>query len=172
MCGKDENPSWQLSMEGGSPLHVRERQNQGIPASCCPGITPACAGKTGRQRSGRLPGRDHPRMCGKDRKVFIYSLNFGGSPPHVRERHRVTEYYLLFRGITPACAGKTKRWSNTTRWARDHPRMCGKDHGMSSLCNHGLGSPPHVRERHRRRPYAVRRTRITPACAGKTVPHC
>ena len=91
-----------------------------------------------------------------------------GSPPHVRERPPLLQDSVRWGGITPACAGKTKRWSNTTRWARDHPRMCGKDHGMSSLCNHGLGSPPHVRERHRRRPYAVRRTRITPACAGKT----
>ena len=91
-------------------------------------------------------------------------------------------------GITPACAGKTKRHPSTTIRIWDHPRVCGenlskykfltdkKDHprvcgenvSASPFTPVSKGSPPRVRGKHRP---DVRRGEIdgiTPACAGKT----
>ena len=50
-------------------------------------------------------------------------------------------------GITPARAGKTQGVADGFRYARDHPRSCGKD--LRSCCaKSGMrGSPPLVRER-------------------------
>ena len=46
--------------------------------------------------------------------------------------------------------------------------MCGKDIGKKVSFSYLLGSPPHVRERRWRTGKPARKSRITPACAGKT----
>ena len=46
--------------------------------------------------------------------------------------------------------------------------MCGKDFLISIPNLLLMGSPPHVRERRKRRFVGEPATRITPACAGKT----
>ena len=71
-------------------------------------------------------------------------------------------------GITPACAGKTRRHAGSCRYLQDHPRMCGKDHENPSLFYLVRGSPPHVRERPIIKFLPACNSGITPACAGKT----
>ena len=66
MCGKDMSFKHEKLAAKGSPPHVRERPRRGHPFFDDVGITPACAGKTQSQWQRGLPGRDHPRMCGKD----------------------------------------------------------------------------------------------------------
>jgi len=51
------------------------------------GITPAYAGKTSGIRCFGCDFEDHPRVCGKDRKVFALTIIVLGSPPRMRERH-------------------------------------------------------------------------------------
>ena len=46
--------------------------------------------------------------------------------------------------------------------------MCGKDELVLQLRRRDAGSPPHVRERLQEQANKSGRTRITPACAGKT----
>ena len=88
MCGKD--PSSTLHCVGliGSPPHVRERRGITVTGGDVVGITPACAGKTERNWLLFALIRDHPRMCGTDRKTQRLSS--------------------MTAGITPACAGKTR----------------------------------------------------------------
>ena len=71
--------------------------------------------------------------------------------------------------ITPACAGKTWRARSADVRETDHPRMRGEDPVESELLAFVMGSPPHARGR--RGPVGPFRacSRITPACAGKTV---
>ena len=168
MCGKDLPRSTAMITQTGSPPHVRERQ----PATCEPsthaGITPACAGKTFCLASEKLLIRDHPRMCGKDRHTGRYPRKGIGSPPHVRERRLVYNIRTGGRRITPACAGKTEHRLSWSCLSKDHPRMCGKDIGKKVSFSYLLGSPPHVRERRWRTGKPARKSRITPACAGKT----
>ena len=47
--------------------------------------------------------------------------------------------------------------------------MCGKDIRKVSLSNRDKGSPPHVRERPMTPVICTSDSRITPACAGKTI---
>ena len=48
------------------------------------------------------------------------------------------------------------------------PRLRGKDNGIKTTLNSGLGSPTLARERLRVRLFSKVHFRITPACAGKT----
>ena len=107
-------------------------------------------------------------MCGKDSASTNIAYKATGSPPHVRERLLDEFYRDILEWITPACAGKTNVVELPSSLFKDHPRMCGKD----SCCNGpGIplsGSPPHVRERPGVPALHSCRSRITPACAGKT----
>ena len=87
----------------------------------------------------------------------------------MRERLTVDERLVSANGITPACAGKTHVQRGLNEFARDHPRMCGKDMGVSFEDTNATGSPPHVRERPLARLPESMPARITPACAGKTL---
>ena len=91
----------------GSPPHAR-----GIPILWCrkgrtTGITPACAGNTGRMLGTSILFRDHPRMRGEYLLCFNkFSIN-KGSPPHARGILLRKSSQQGTRGITPACAGNT-----------------------------------------------------------------
>ena len=87
-------------------------------------------------------------MCGKDSYRFLAGKTAVGSPPHVRERLACLTSSLFSLG--------------------DHPRMCGKDYIELVAVGITQGSPPHVRERLNEVWQGMKRSRITPACAGKT----
>ncbi|KXG91403.1 hypothetical protein HMPREF3232_00001 [Fannyhessea vaginae] len=72
-------------------------------------------------------------------------------------------------GITPACAGKTQKLSCCSLRFEDHPRVCGKNSSLVKYTVAALGSPPRVREKRISAEAIISRTRITPACAGKTI---
>ena len=98
-----------MSIDQGSPPHARGRHETQINMLRRDGITPACAGKTNRICLCGQPSTDHPRMRGEDRKAFIFSNRFEGSPPHARGRQLHGNIRAEKRGITPACAGKTSQ---------------------------------------------------------------
>ena len=71
--------------------------------------------------------------------------------------------------ITPACAGKTCRAVFANQIFGDHPRVCGKNALYKRNSSLVLGSPPRVREKLDDIGLTVGSSRITPACAGKTI---
>ena len=83
----------------------------------------------------------------------IFSLSI---PPNVR--------------ITPACAGKTSmpRRDDDGKW--DHPRLRGENFINGILLPVASGSPPLARGKPLSCNTCGRSRRITPACAGKTIP--
>ena len=84
MCG--ENPHIVVKMFGtsGSPPHVRGKRWQGTRNTCRRGITPACAGKTYKDKYAFARKMDHPRMCGENSQISSDMQILLGSPPHVR----------------------------------------------------------------------------------------
>ena len=68
----------------------------------------------------------------------------------------------------PACAGKTSARSSAESPRPDHPRVCGENSSISSRRALASGSPPHVREKLKRKSAKKDKRRITPAHAGKT----
>ena len=167
MCGEETSPDGERITRPGSPPHVRGRAAHHRGRVLHRGITPACAGKSGRpvDLSGAL--RDHPRACGEEAKIFRAECGPTGSPPRVRGRvaDQLTSRELL--GITPARAGKRdssdKRKGNTT----DHPRACGEESPSLRRSIASRGSPPRVRGRVLAQLLVAPLQRITPARAGK-----
>ena len=131
-------------------------------------ITPACAGKTGTLTINSVRVKDHPRVCGKNRRNILRRASNGGSPPRVREKPDKERTQEIQNRITPACAGKTlfKYVKPSSTW--DHPRVCGKNYLVSSKTQEIPGSPPRVREKLLASDGQGGYRRITPACAGKT----
>ena len=148
MCGKNQRSNIVGNFTLGSPPRVREKHIVNDNYKFKRGITPACAGKTKRQRSISLVRVDHPRVCGKNQKNLIYSPIIQGSPPRVREKLVLFPCLRRGCGITPACAGKTWGRSDSPQWCRDHPRVCGKNAYAWEAIDIGIGSPPRVREKH------------------------
>ena len=153
----------------GSPPHVREKLLVLKILLRLIRITPACAGKTAFLPQCRLTLRDHPRMCGKNSIGNLRLFTPKGSPPHVREKLVCDDSDTLCHRITPACAGKTSRYSYSYQHIGDHPRMCGKNTAKQSEKLELEGSPPHVREKLFVTFVLCLKLRITPACAGKTM---
>ena len=90
-----------------------------------------------------------------------------GSPPHVRGKDLQRLQAHAGRGITPACAGKSRISGRFFFCMRDHPRMCGEKLDAQRSTRKTIGSPPHVRGKVLRAGTGRRRDGITPACAGK-----
>ena len=135
----------------------------------CAGITPACAGKTLRGKSESGNTGDHPRVCGENRIADELKAGAQGSPPRVRGKPSTPVSSPKPDGITPACAGKTKKRGLEVRVWRDHPRVCGENESMAYWESYEEGSPPRVRGKQGAHVKCGNRQGITPACAGKTL---
>ena len=158
-------------MRGSSPLA------RGLPAADGrpPGfarIIPARAGFTGRTKSRRCAGRDHPRSRGvyRGRRRF-YRAGRGSSPlaRGLRQTHRPTPD--LFR-IIPARAGFTGPWCRRTVPCADHPRSRGVYYDLRPVHLTGEGSSPLARGLRRIMITAAPLIRIIPARAGFTPSRC
>ena len=96
-------------------------------------------------------------------------MSFWGSPPRVRGKVRERKTGKTRRGITPACAGKSKKLSKRRSLVQDHPRVCGEKFSIVFLDFRLPGSPPRVRGKARQRARHRPEPGITPACAGKSL---
>ena len=91
-------------------------------------ITPAYAGKRGRQRVSAPHVWDHPRLCGEKCTFDCECHFFRGSPPPMRGKEQKGVFRMKRAGITPAYAGKRQRFNAATSGTEDHPRLCGEKH--------------------------------------------
>ena len=109
------------------------------------GITPACAGKSGRRADGGADAEDHPRVCGEKPGMSLIVSYRGGSPPRVRGKAIDFYGFPVRNGITPACAGKS--FLSILRYflCGDHPRVCGEKVDGATAQSVNRGSPPRVR---------------------------
>ena len=91
-----------------------------------PGITPAYAGKSQRTAFPVAGGQDHPRVCGEKHRRTPYGRSLSGSPPRMRGKGAFELLDCQLDGITPAYAGKSRRFASLYDSIRDHPRVCGE----------------------------------------------
>ena len=75
---------------------------------------------------------------------------------------------VLFSGITPAYAGKSRQKGKKLKSGRDHPRLCGEKFSAALYATSSKGSPPPMRGKGSIESIIERRIRITPAYAGKS----
>ena len=127
VCGENLSCADNATSEKGSPPRVRGKPPEQTLRGRLDRITPACAGKTYSGCWGRASIKDHPRVCGENRLNEEILDRDGGSPPRVRGKRAFGFVEILETGITPACAGKTKRYGNARNAYKDHPRVCGEN---------------------------------------------
>ena len=168
MRGKDVTIEQADKILIGSLPRARERPPLTPRTRRRPGITPACAGKTSGMFTRFPPASDHSRVRGKDQERLSGTLDPDGSLPRARERHSGSNSMSIINRITPACAGKTRLATRSSRTRRDHSRVRGKDVSGREWIDYCSGSLPRARERLPQLVQGVAGGRITPACAGKT----
>ena len=168
MCGENAYVEGRRDLIYGSPPRVRGKHIDRSKITLQERITPACAGKTHPRGAGGACSPDHPRVCGENASALSLTFVIVGSPPRVRGKLPSALAHQAESRITPACAGKTSRMSQTLRERSDHPRVCGENAYQVPSYQPPIGSPPRVRGKPpcSRPPYQCHR--ITPACAGKT----
>ena len=129
----------------GSPPHTRGKDkvagNHGVGS----GITPAHAGKSNSESFIKSPRRDHPRTRGEKPASARSRTPRRGSPPHTRGKVIAHPDVAVFRGITPAHAGKSRLIPLCSVQTRDHPRTRGEKVRPSTFTMMDGGSPPHTR---------------------------
>ena len=98
-----------------------------------------------------------------------------GSPPLARGKEVVDHGAERTCGITPACAGKSRRTLQFYSSRRDHPRLRGEKRLTGNTVVEDTGSPPLARGKAACQGQRRNAGRITPACAGKSyrqLGHC
>ena len=108
-------------------------------------------------------------MCGEKIDTKLKSHDATGSPPRVRGKVLSGLPILIYRRITPACAGKRGDHVPRRGRNRDHPRVCGEKGGKTMEQQAAEGSPPRVRGKGPGGDDGAGYHGITPACAGKRV---
>ena len=96
---------------------------------------------------------------------------YEGSPPHGRGKAEVNKAIAAVMGITPAWAGKRYDARGRRCRSRDHPRMGGEKSLIYLFPFFRLGSPPRRRGKAEQQATMDTVDRITPAWAGKSLPH-
>ena len=126
VCGEKGPVGCKKTCGEGSPPRVRGKVVRGMQQALRYRITPACAGKSLTIQKLSTLRKDHPRVCGEKLKIPCWIAPNVGSPPRVRGKGKNQPVRLLDGGITPACAGKSKK-RHLGGWKKgDHPRVCGE----------------------------------------------
>ena len=165
MCG-----SCQMSQTSGSPPLARGKVVLEHDYRVKQGITPACAGKRIPFMECARQIQDHPRLRGEKKWDKMVVLKAMGSPPLARGKELVNSHHPNFKGITPACAGKSLSQLFGRTESADHPRLRGEKLLPGEFCGAYAGSPPLARGKDHINIEEHDLHRITPACAGKSQP--
>ena len=131
------------------------------------GITPAYAGRINRNSGERSIYEDHPRLRGKNFLISPVGFLSLGSPPLTREEFIFSLPLAKYFRITPAYAGRMKKYLANMANIKDHPRLRGKNYGSNDGIVWMEGSPPLTREELHLHHYQQQDIRITPAYAGR-----
>ena len=108
-------------------------------------------------------------MCGEKLRRHLRYIQRKGSPPRVRGKAICRMRWCKISRITPARAGKRRTGKVHRMPVEDHPRVCGEKAHM--VCTHDAfrGSPPRVRGKAKKVKKRDIISKITPACAGKSL---
>ena len=169
VCGADCSAMSANHVPLGSSPRVRSRPATLHSEVAYHGIISACAEQTLLRVFISALSKDHLRVCGADRGVFLI-VSFGlGSSPRVRSRREPDARAEIVAGIISACAEQTFHGVRPVLPNRDHLRVCGAD--LPSIVCHllTLGSSPRVRSRLDSPPPLSSAGGIISACAEQTM---
>ena len=168
VCGENPRLLSPKHSDLGSSPRVRGKRQQGRNRRPAPRLIPACAGKTAGWNFHQFAGSAHPRVCGENTKAASALTWSDGSSPRVRGKLIAVRVFEGSSGLIPACAGKTTNRTIATKNNRAHPRVCGENFFRLFPRVRGFGSSPRVRGKQACVWVGMIRSRLIPACAGKT----
>ena len=168
VCGENATSIPVSEWEAGSSPRVRGKRRCLSSRGTSAGLIPACAGKTRCRWRRWRPRSAHPRVCGENFARTPARESYSGSSPRVRGKPHAQRLRGLALGLIPACAGKTMSGAVAAAVMRAHPRVCGENNSGAGSGRRGRGSSPRVRGKRRTTTPESLRTRLIPACAGKT----
>ena len=125
-AGKSRPFSDRQRRDWGSPPHGRGKVVLHCGVLLDVGITPAWAGKSRAKCKANSNQRDHPRVGGEKPPALGISATDTGSPPRGRGKVLRTHPPQNSVGITPAWAGKSRRYAKSRTKPKDHPRVGGE----------------------------------------------
>ena len=132
------------------------------------GNIPAYAGKTPLTQRQCRWGKEHPRVCGENGRVWGGSTcGFGTSPRMRGKRHYRYQSELSLRNI-PAYAGKTGALRIVVKRWKEHPRVCGENNRLNTNAVNAPGTSPRMRGKRFGARHGMFLSRNIPAYAGKT----
>ena len=166
MCGEQFQLGHAKAIQQGSPPRVRGTAAYQRTIAYQHRITPACAGNSVHQNYFSGQCQDHPRVCGEQHGLCIWSHAIQGSPPRVWGTAHPGWQSPAWGRITPACAGNRFQDIVPLLVFWDHPRVCGEQLACFCFCLTHKGSPPRVRGTAPAPGLPGALIRITPACAG------
>ena len=169
VCGENLGATHRNGKMTGSSPRVRGKRGAARGVVAGGGLIPACAGKTTTQRKANSLPTAHPRVCGENPGGVAQAPRGWGSSPRVRGKQRPKTNRLQNIGLIPACAGKTLRVTARVYSSSAHPRVCGENTREARKLVKSSGSSPRVRGKHDTKARSLRRVRLIPACAGKTL---
>ena len=107
--GEQMSVSSTASMASGSSPRARGTVEAVQASNDSKGIIPACAGNRGLIASGRIAGRDHPRVRGEQTTKSMSARDVTGSSPRARGTGSQSASSSRLTGIIPARAGNSTR---------------------------------------------------------------
>ena len=132
-------------------------------------LIPAHAGKTSSEPLSLASRPAHPHSRRENRPMTIVRPIHTDSSPLTRgKRIRLASTRSHFR-LIPAHAGKTLTRRPSRSRARAHPRSLGENHARRCQPHAPSGSSPLTRGKHDGPHRSIRRIRLIPAHAGKTI---
>ena len=152
----------------GSPPLTRGKDRSCPLQLTCRGITPAYAGKSAFGSGLLSKSEDHPRLRGEKFFPESQKSKTEGSPPLTRGKDPAPHKLKTRMRITPAYAGKSRRWCFRPRYYRDHPRLRGEKLTTAITFVWTQGSPPLTRGKAFNPDFVDSFDGITPAYAGKS----
>ena len=153
---------------GSSPL-TRGKLTRPGPRRDSPRLIPAHAGKTCPCPASRSPSAAHPRSRGENARTDGNGHRRCGSSPLTRGKPTESPRVSPLLRLIPAHAGKTTSTSSQASYAPAHPRSRGENTGKLMNGVTQRGSSPLTRGKRTERRQILRRRRLIPAHAGKTV---
>ena len=109
------------------------------------GLIPAHAGKTPSHTQRPRIRSAHPRACGENAFLYRGTCHRLGSSPRMRGKHSLGVDVRMARGLIPAHAGKTSRFSAYPTNPAAHPRACGENRPRLKARTIAPGSSPRMR---------------------------
>ena len=168
VCGENQSEATSAAFLGGSSPRVRGKPDGTAIHLGRWGLIPACAGKTADLPALALRNAAHPRVCGENSVDHFIGAQGEGSSPRVRGKHAVRRAFGHPLGLIPACAGKTLEALAVSSVGGAHPRVCGENTKHGHSIANPVGSSPRVRGKLCHISPPRRKSRLIPACAGKT----